>query len=291
MLINETSKMTKLTKKAIEYYIKQNLVSPNILKNGYRDFCENDIEQLKKISVLRKLGLTIEEIRIVLTDQTGNILQKLAIQKELNMQREQAKKAMLDQLSCNKNYDEITIQLKAIEQNVIICEKLLDAFPGYYGRFICLHFAQFLNEPITTSQQEAAYQEIIAFLDNIQIIDFPEYLQRYLMENTKQISIEDINKIIKNTKQSIENPEQFLLQNKEVLKQYLVFRKSDEYKHLPVCKIQSLLKEFNNTSGYYEIFIPAMKRLSVSYAKYYRQIEAANEKLLTQYPEIAEINN
>lgn len=291
MLINETSKMTKLTKKAIEYYIKQNLVSPNILKNGYRDFCENDIEQLKKISVLRKLGLTIEEIRIVLTDQTGNILQKLAIQKELNMQREQAKRAMLDQLSCNKNYDEITIQLKAIEQNVIISEKLLDAFPGYYGRFICLHFAQFLNEPITTSQQEAAYQEIIAFLDNIQIIDFPEYLQRYLMENTKQISIEDINKIIENIKQSIEDPEQFLLENKEALKQYLVFRKSDEYKNLPVCKIQSLLKEFNNTSGYYEIFIPAMKRLSVSYAKYYRQIEAANEKLLTQYPEIAEINN
>ena len=47
MLINETSKITNLTKKAIDYYIEQRLVSPVFLDNGYRDFREEDLEVLK----------------------------------------------------------------------------------------------------------------------------------------------------------------------------------------------------------------------------------------------------
>jgi len=44
MLMNETSKITSLTKKAIEYYTEQELVFPSILENGYRDFSADDIE-------------------------------------------------------------------------------------------------------------------------------------------------------------------------------------------------------------------------------------------------------
>ncbi|WP_049887962.1 MerR family transcriptional regulator [Oceanobacillus massiliensis] len=57
MLINEASKLTNLTKKAIEYYTKQKLVFPNILDNGYRDFSDNDIECLKKFMSFVNLGL------------------------------------------------------------------------------------------------------------------------------------------------------------------------------------------------------------------------------------------
>lgn len=291
MLINETSKITNLTKKAIGYYAEQELIFPNILDNGYRDFSDNDIECLKKIYVLRKLGLGIEEIKLVLADKTGSTLQKLSVQKELNMQREQAKKTILDKLRNGNSYAEINVELKAIEQSATVTEKLLGAFPGYYGRFICLHFAQFLNEPITTSQQQSAYQEILAFLDNAPLLDFPKDLQDYLFENTQHISTENITEMIENTKQSIENPEKFLSDKKKMLEQYLAFKQSDEYKNSPVYKIRSLLKEFNSTSGYYDVFIPAMKQLSVSYAEYYKQMEIANEKLLAQYPEIAKLNN
>ena len=54
--------------------------------------------------------------------------------------------------------------------------------------------------------------------------------------------------------------------------------------------MQNVLKEFNRASGYYDVFIPAMKKLSASYAEYYRQMELANDKLLEQYPEIAKLN-
>ncbi|MDY0236903.1 MAG: MerR family transcriptional regulator [Gudongella sp.] len=46
MLINQTSKKTNLTKKAIEYYTEQGLISPVILENGYRGFSEDDVEDL-----------------------------------------------------------------------------------------------------------------------------------------------------------------------------------------------------------------------------------------------------
>jgi len=51
------------------------------------------------------------------------------------------------------------------------------------------------------------------------------------------------------------------------------------------------LKAFNRTSGYYDIFIPALKQLSSSYTEYCRQMETANEKLLVQYPEISKMDS
>lgn len=290
MLMNETSKITNLTKKAIEYYAEKNLISPAILDNGYRDFSENDVECLKRISVLRKLGIGIEEIKAVLADKTGNELLKISVRKELNIQREQLKKMILDQMNRGKSYTEMDAELKSLEQGATVTEKLLEAFPGYYGRFICLHFARFLNEPMTTDQQKSAYQEIIAFLDDAPPLNFPQDLQDYLIESTRHIGTEDIIEMIEHTRHSIENPDEFLSENKEMLEKYLAFRRSEEYKNSPVFKIQSLLREFNSLSGYYEIFIPAMKRLSSSYAEYQKQLEIANEKLLAQYPDIATLD-
>ena len=75
MLINEVSKITGLTKKAIEYYTEQGLISPSILENGYRSFNQSQVEQLNKISVLRKLGVSTEEVKTVLSDESRSRLQ------------------------------------------------------------------------------------------------------------------------------------------------------------------------------------------------------------------------
>jgi len=291
MLINETGKMANLTKKAIEYYIEQDLIFPDMLDNGYRDFSNDDIERLKKISVLRKLGLSTGEIQTVLTDEDCNVLKKISIQKELITQRGRAKNAILDKLSCGESYAEISADLKAIEQSATVTEKLLDAFPGYYGRFICLHFAHFLNEPIITDGQQSAYKEILEFLDNVPSLNFPEDIQTYLAEGTKNISTTDITEMIEKIKQSIENPERFLSENKEILEHYLAFMQSDEYKKSLAYQMKSLLIEFNQTSGYYDVFIPAMKKLSPSYAEYCKQSEIANEKLYARYSEARKLDN
>lgn len=289
MLIHEAAKQTNLTKKAIEYYIEQGLLSPDISENGYRNFNDANVECLKKISVLRKLGLGAEDIKAVLNDCTNTTLQKLSVRKEITLQKEQQRKNMLEKLQADMDYTKIRKELDALEQNTAIAERLLDSFPGYYGRLICLHFARFLNEPVTTKEQQTAYEEIIAFLDNVPAMQFPKDVQEYLDEFTNSITTSQINEMIKSTKQSIENPEKFLAENKEVLDYYYTYLQSDEYKNSPAYKYKNLLKEFNTSSGYYDIFIPAMKKLSPSYAEYYRQSELANEKLLEQYPEAGQI--
>ena len=199
MMIHEAAKMTNLTKKAIIYYTEQELISPVILKNGYRDYSERDIIRLKEIYVLRNLGLSTRQIKMILDNHSKETLQKLCTTKELSIQRESIKKDLLEQLSADKSYDDIKQQLEMLDAKKTITEKLLEAFPGYYGRFICLHFAGFLNEPITTSQQQTAYDEIIIFLDNFPSIDFPEDLKNFLYETTKHIQTEHIFKILENT--------------------------------------------------------------------------------------------
>lgn len=290
MLIHEVSRATGVTKKAIEYYCEQGLICPAILENGYRDFGQNEVERLGQISVLRKLGISGEEIKTVLSDESGNALQRLSVQKELSLKREQAKKALLEQLSGGKSYADISAELQTIETGKTITEKLLEAFPGYYGRFICLHFARFLNEPIKTEKQQAAYEKILAFLDNLPPLDLPEDLLEYLSESTRQIGTQQINTMIQNTQKSIENPEEFLSENKEFLEQYLAYKQSEEYQNSPAYKMMALLKTFNSTSGYYDVFLPALKELSSSYAQYYRQLEIANETILSRYPEIEKWN-
>lgn len=289
MLIKEACKMTKLTKKAVEYYIEKDLVHPTILEKGYRDFNTEDVNRLKKIAILRKLGLGTDDIKIILSDESGQALQEISTQRELRLDREKIKQLILDKLSSGKDWDEINNELKVVEQSKTITERLLDAFPGYYGRFISLHFSRFLNEVITAPQQQEAYDNILNFLDNTPPLEFPKEVEAFLVENTKHISTQVILDMAENTKKSIENPEKFLAENKEMLSQYLAYKQSDEYRSSPVYKIQSMLKEFNSSSGYYDVFIPAMKKLSPSYKDYYKQLEIANEKLLSEYPEIEEL--
>lgn len=100
--------------------------------------------------------------------------------------------------------------------------------------------------------------------------------------------INEASKIAKLTKKAIEY---YTSENKEVLEQYLAYKKSEEYKNSATYKFETILKEFNETSGYYDVFIPAMKKLSASYSEYCNQMEIANEKLVSQYPEVLKLNN
>lgn len=289
MLINEASKKTNLTKKAIEYYAMQGLIVPQILDNGYRNYSQEDVITLSKICVLRKLDISIEEIRSILADKTNTALQAVAVKKELDYQRDLIKKSILQKLSEGNSYEEISIELQSVEQGKTITDKLLDAFPGYYGRFVCMHFARFLNEPISTETQRSAYETIISFLDNMPDLDMPKELEEYLFVETENIGTEQITNMLNSIKASYQNPDKFLAENKEALEQYMEIKKSDVYKNSPAAKWMNLMKEFNRANGYDDIFIPAMKQLSPSYAEYFHQLEIANKKFLDQYPQIEEM--
>lgn len=285
MMITEAGRQTGLTRKAIEYYIEQDLISPHTLENGYRDFDSSHLVRLKKISVLRRLGLNVDSIRLALADESGAFLQKLSVQKQLQAQTAQKKLLLLEKLGAGADYADIDRALESLEQNSTIAEKLLDAFPGYLGKYICLHFSGFLGEPAVTSKQKDAYRRVLSFLDSLPPLSFPADVQNYLDEYTSQITITQINTLIKNYRSSIEDPEKFLSEHKETLDYYFQWIRSDEYKNTPAYQLGLCLKEFNNSTGYYDIFIPAMKELSPSYAEFCQKSDLANQKLLKEYPD------
>lgn len=66
--INEVETLVNITKKNIRFYEEQGLLSPQRnTENGYRNYSEEDVQVLRQIKVLRKLGVPIEEIRQMLT--------------------------------------------------------------------------------------------------------------------------------------------------------------------------------------------------------------------------------
>jgi len=65
--INEVEALVGITKKNIRFYEEQGLLSPKRnSENSYREYGEEEVEILRRIKLLRKLGVPIEEIRQML---------------------------------------------------------------------------------------------------------------------------------------------------------------------------------------------------------------------------------
>ena len=64
MKINEVETLVGISKKNIRFYEAEGLLHPKRnSENGYRSYDNDDVDMLRKIKVLRKLGLPLEEIR------------------------------------------------------------------------------------------------------------------------------------------------------------------------------------------------------------------------------------
>ena len=68
MKINEVEALVGITKKNIRFYEAEGLLAPRRnSENGYRDYGQAEVEALRRIKLLRKLGLPLEEIRQMLS--------------------------------------------------------------------------------------------------------------------------------------------------------------------------------------------------------------------------------
>ena len=64
MKINEVEALVGITKKNIRFYEAVGLLAPHRnSENGYRDYGEAEVDALRRIKLLRKLGVPLEEIR------------------------------------------------------------------------------------------------------------------------------------------------------------------------------------------------------------------------------------
>ena len=119
MKIKQVEELVGITSKNIRFYENQGLLTPERAENGYREYHEQNIEALKKIKLLRKLGISVEEIRAVLNHSRSleDCLEKhlTVLEKERenlsNMQRLSdailQKRDSIDTLNTNEWLDEM----------------------------------------------------------------------------------------------------------------------------------------------------------------------------------------
>ena len=68
MKINEVEALVGITKKNIRFYEAEGLLTPRRnSENGYRDYGDEDVAVLRRIKLMRKLGLPLEDIRQMLS--------------------------------------------------------------------------------------------------------------------------------------------------------------------------------------------------------------------------------
>jgi DNA-binding transcriptional MerR regulator len=66
--INEVESLVGVTRRNIRFYEAEGLLSPaRNVQNGYREYGESEVETLRQIKLLRKLGVPLDEIRRMLT--------------------------------------------------------------------------------------------------------------------------------------------------------------------------------------------------------------------------------
>lgn len=104
MTIKEVEERTGLSRSNVRFYEKEDLIAPSRNEgNGYRDYSDSDIENIKKIAYLRTLGISIEEIRNIISD-------RISLREAIRKQN-----------------DALQGQITELNRAKALCEKMLDA--------------------------------------------------------------------------------------------------------------------------------------------------------------------
>lgn len=104
MTIKEVEEKTGLARSSIRFYEKEKLIHPiKDTSNGYRDYTEKDVENIKKIAYLRTLGISIENIQEIVNH-------KIELQ------------AIIE-----KQYKILSNQIEELENAKAICQKMMNA--------------------------------------------------------------------------------------------------------------------------------------------------------------------
>lgn len=167
MNISEIEKITGISKQAIRFYEREGLISPKRnQENQYREYNENDVNILKLIYILRKTGLSVEEISRVLKDE-------ISMNDAMNKRRAEIIKERKEQEQLIEFCDSLKLQSKEwidVDKYVNIIQEeekkgnkffeILDEYKQVYRGECKKHF-YFYPEGIITTPREFTNELLI----------------------------------------------------------------------------------------------------------------------------------
>lgn len=111
MRIKEVEEKLGISSRTIRFYEKEGLLIPNrSYENGYRDYSDEDVRRLEKVKLFRKLGISIEDIRLLQLEKLslGDVLKKQEMCLKMQIQDlVEAKSLCSDIESSNISYKDL----------------------------------------------------------------------------------------------------------------------------------------------------------------------------------------
>lgn len=278
MLRSEIQKETGLTRKAIEYYEDKGLIHPQKSENGYRDYSEKDLETLTKVSVFRKLGMSISEINQCISSG-GDTLSSVLRKRQHQLEVDEKRKVILEMVVKGESNQLINDKISLLEAEETIYEKLEIAFPGYFGQMLFAAYQPFLSEPLENDSKESFYK-YVDYLDRLPSFELTEEEKNYIEKISSPFDVKTLKDVNQAKLDAIENIEKWMKDNEDVISQYETYKNSEEYQNSMMKQIQENLQNFMKENRYYEIAIPLIRKFSKSYDKYYEKLLKANEQYI-----------
>ena len=261
MLLNEIINEVGMTKRAVKYYEEKGLLSVDKDNNGYRNYTAQDVETLKKISVYRKLGISIKDIQSLLETGDKSILlriyQEKVQEKVLKDSELEALKQFIDDGDADKANEALDYQTV---ENAI--ESLL---PGKeWGDYFKSHFKPFLNVRLKTLEQKQALQNILEYCDETTLkVPFIMGIGAKIIGGIAQ-ETRTADEMIAYYRDMSESEYERL--KEKVWKGAKM--KNGIMKYHPAFIAQRKMQKELQNKGYNDIFIPNLMVLSPTYAEY-----------------------
>ena len=275
MLLNEIVKEVGMTKRAIKYYEEKGLLTVNKDNNGYRNYSNQDVDTLKKISVYRKLGMGIKDIQKLLKTDNKSILLHIYQEKLEDHVLQYSELKALKQFIDDGNADKANelLDYQTVENAI---ESLL---PGKeWANYFKSHFKPFLNIKLITPEQKQALQNILEYCDKT-TLKIP-----FMM----QIGMKIANKVSQESKSADEMIAYYRDMNENEynkLKERVyagVKMKTGIMKYHPSFIAQRKMQKELQNKGYNDIFLPNLMVLSPKYAEYKKSLDALNNRICSK---------
>lgn len=272
MLLNKIAKEVGMTKRAIKYYEEKGLLSIKKDDNGYRNYTQEDVETLKKISIYRKLGISIDDIKKLLETDDKKLLLSIYNQKLQEKQLQESELEALKEFIDDGDPDKANelLDYETIENAI---ESMLPE--EEWSNYLMGHFKPFLNIRIKTPEQKQALKNILEYCENTTL------KTPFMMKLGMKLA-GDIAKETKTADEMISyyrdmSNEEYERLKADVLKGAKL--KSGILKYHPSYIAQrKMIKEYQD-KGYNNIFIPNLMVLSPKYGEYKRALDSVNDRI------------
>ena len=147
MTIKEVEQLLEVPRATVRFYEKEGLITPTREGNGYRDYSNEDVEKLKKIIILRKIGMSIEEIsdlfdgvksmNEVLDDNIGNLQKQMdELKGAMNLCRRMKEDTVqISSMDVNTYWNTIEEEEKQGNRFIDIAKDIIETEKGVFASY------------------------------------------------------------------------------------------------------------------------------------------------------------